>query len=134
MVADEVRTLAGRTQESTHEINEVISRLQTSSKKAIKTMNNSKLIAQQSSEHINQTSQIINRINSEMDGVTQVNNSIAAAAKEQNNVINDVSQSINRISADASKTVSNSSELVSVNDSLDLHAKKLQSTVAKFNC
>jgi methyl-accepting chemotaxis protein len=134
VVADEVRTLAGRTQESTEEINEVISRLQASSKKATETMVNSKSIAQQGSEHINQTSQIINKINSEMDGVEQVNHAIAAAAKKQNNVINDVSQSINRISAVASDTVSSSSELVSVNDSLDLQAKKLQSTVSKFNC
>ena len=82
VVADEVRTLAGRTQQSTQEIQEVISRLQASSTKAIETTDKSKGIAQQGAKHIEQASNIMNSIHGAMDTVTQTNHSIATATRK----------------------------------------------------
>ncbi|MBT5231593.1 MAG: hypothetical protein HOM11_15115, partial [Methylococcales bacterium] len=134
VVADEVRTLAGRTQQSTQEIQEVISRLQASSTKAIETTDKSKGIAQQGAKHIEQASNIMNSIHGAMDTVTQTNHSIATAAEQQSRVVSDVSSNVSRISSVASETVEYSRQLIQINEQLDQEARHLQTIVANFKC
>ncbi len=132
VVADEVRTLAGRTQQSTKEIQEVINRLQVSSIKAIEAMKKSKTIAEYGSEHINQTSEIIIKINTAMNNLSQINHITASVAKEQNKMINDVSLNIHNISSFASDTLSMSNKLLTINNSLGMQAKKLHTHVSSI--
>ncbi len=99
---------------------------------AVEAMQKSMTIAKNGSDHINQTTQIMIKINSAIDNVTQINDAIALATKEQNKVIGDINININQISSFTSDTASVSNELLTINNSLNLQANKLNTTVSGF--
>ena len=83
VVADEVRTLASRTQDSTQEIQKVIEELQTAARSAVDVMGQSKQRAQASVEHAAQTGESLAAITERVSAITEMNMQIASAAIEQ---------------------------------------------------
>ena len=83
VVADEVRTLASRTQDSTQEIQKVIEELQTAARSAVDVMGQSKQRAQESVEHAAQTGESLAAITERVSAITEMNRQIASAAEEQ---------------------------------------------------
>ena len=83
VVADEVRTLASRTQDSTQEIQKVIEELQTAARSAVDVMGQSKQRAQESVEHAAQTGESLTAITERVSAITEMNRQIASAAEEQ---------------------------------------------------
>jgi methyl-accepting chemotaxis protein len=83
VVADEVRTLASRTQDSTQEIQKVIEELQTAARSAVDVMGQSKQRAQASVEHAAQTGESLAAITERVSAITEMNRQIASAAEEQ---------------------------------------------------
>jgi methyl-accepting chemotaxis protein len=83
VVADEVRTLASRTQDSTQEIQKVIEELQTAARSAVDVMGQSKQRAQVSVEHAAQTGESLAAITERVSAITEMNMQIASAAIEQ---------------------------------------------------
>ena len=83
VVADEVRTLASRTQDSTQEIQKVIEELQTAARSAVDVMGQSKQRAQASVEHAAQTGESLAAITERVSAITEMNMQIASAAVEQ---------------------------------------------------
>jgi methyl-accepting chemotaxis protein len=83
VVADEVRTLASRTQDSTQEIQKVIEELQTAARSAVDVMGQSKQRAQESVEHAAQTGESLAAITERVSAITEMNMQIASAAVEQ---------------------------------------------------
>ena len=83
VVADEVRTLASRTQDSTQEIQKVIEELQTAARSAVDVMGQSKISAQASVDQAAQTGVSLAAITERVESISQMNMQIAAAAEEQ---------------------------------------------------
>lgn len=98
VVADEVRTLASRTQASTNEINQIIDAIRT----AINTVNASVARAKtKSTETVNDTQQVVGALNNiklSIGQISQMNIQIATATEEQHAVIAELNMNITRIS------------------------------------
>ena len=97
VVADEVRTLASRTQESTEEIQSMIESLQIGSQNAVNAMEKGTQQAEISVSQARQASDALQKITSSIADITKMNENIANASSRQRSVTNDVETSIGNI-------------------------------------
>ncbi|MEW6989235.1 methyl-accepting chemotaxis protein [Colwelliaceae bacterium 6441] len=97
VVADEVRNLAKRTQDSTAEIQNMIERLESGSHRGVETMSMSKTSSVSTVTQTQEAAEALNQIAQSLSSITDMNNHIATAADEQNKVGDDISRRINMI-------------------------------------
>jgi len=88
VVADEVRSLAQKTQESTTHIREMIERLNSSSQSALNSMQDSQARVQDTQSRVATSVDAVDSINSDIHNVTHILQKVAMAAKEQAEIIN----------------------------------------------
>lgn len=131
VVADEVRTLAGRTQESTQEIQRMIEGLQQGSKDASQAMVQGQNKAQHSLEQVRQADQALEDIGQAVSQIKSMNAQIATAAEEQGSVAEDINRNVVSIrdlsaqsSEGASQTAVANAELASLSASLQTITKR----------
>ena len=117
VVADEVRTLAKRTQEATEEIQSMIGQLQQRSVTASIAMEKGRANADQSVKEVAEAGTALKDIHQAVSRINDMNTQIAAAAEEQTAVANEMRGSIQDINDVAGNTANDSKEiqLVSVN-------------------
>jgi methyl-accepting chemotaxis protein len=108
-VADEVRTLAKRTQDSTEEIQEMIESLQSGVKQTVTVMESSQLQASESVEQASRAHESLTEITRAVDTITQMSSQIATAAEEQSAVAEDINRNIVEITHLADETSTDSS-------------------------
>ena len=113
VVADEVRTLASRTQGSTREIQEMIERLQGGTREAVEVMENGKSISQASVEKAESAAAALKNITTSVASISDMNTQIASASEEQSVVAEEIDRSIVQIS-DLVEQASEESDKVSV--------------------
>jgi methyl-accepting chemotaxis protein len=94
VVADEVRMLAQRTQQSTAEIQSMIERLQGNSEAAVKVINASSQASQQTVEQARQAGESLSQIAASLRNLTGLNASIASATLQQSHVVDDINQNV----------------------------------------
>jgi methyl-accepting chemotaxis protein len=97
VVADEVRTLANRTQQSTEEIQEMIARLQAGSRNAVSAMDRGREQTQSSVEHTRKVSETLDAIAQAVSTIHDMNVSVASATEEQSAVSQEVNRNITSI-------------------------------------
>lgn len=98
VVADEVRTLAGRTRTSTEEIRTIISRLQGSTRNVVEAMALSRNMATEAGRESEVVQESVLRFHETMEKIREMNTYIAQASEEQHCVAEGISQSLVRIS------------------------------------
>ncbi|WP_083921349.1 PAS domain-containing methyl-accepting chemotaxis protein [Dasania marina] len=97
VVADEVRSLANRTHESTEEIMNTIEALQSGARKAVSCMQKASDRAVTGSDHAQQAADAIEKINGKITQISDMSTQIAAAVEEQGMVSEDINQNIVRV-------------------------------------
>ena len=98
VVADEVRQLAHRTQESTREIQEMVESLQHSVAQTVSVMSNSRERADNTVASASKVNELLAEISGSVDQITQMTLQIATAAEEQSHVAEDINRSVINIS------------------------------------
>lgn len=132
VVADEVRTLASKTQESTSEIQEMIERLQDGTREAVAVMKSSRNEAHNSVEKTAVAGESLNKITEAVNVINDMSTHIASAAEEQSSVSLEMNQNVTSISEMADKTAQGSSENLAASQELARLAEHLQILIAKF--
>jgi methyl-accepting chemotaxis protein len=111
VVADEVRTLAKRTQQSTQEISEVVDVLKTSSQKAFSSIESGNHQAREAVTNAQQISVILAKIVESIKSVDDVTGVIATSTREQSSVIQSINSNVASIDTQARETVVGAEQL-----------------------
>ncbi len=132
VVADEVRTLAARTQDSTHEIEEMVNRLQSGAKAAVNVMSEGRERTKMSVEKAGSAGEALDSITAMITKMDEMSASIAQAANEQSNVAEDINRGISNISQVAERTAEGASEATDAVEKMTLLTAQLQQAASKF--
>jgi methyl-accepting chemotaxis protein len=132
VVADEVRTLASRTQESTQEIQTMIEHLQASAGNASEVMQRGILTSDAGVAKAADAGEALNSITQAVDVIRDMNTQIASAAEEQSAVAAEMDKNITNISRASEENTDNSNQLASAGASLSQLATRMQSLVGQF--
>ncbi|AMK75306.1 MULTISPECIES: methyl-accepting chemotaxis protein [Methylomonas] len=132
VVADEVRTLASRTQDSTHEIQAMIERLQQGSREAVKAMSVSQNQAKETVEVIESTGELLDNISNMVAQISDMNTHISNAVKEQKVVVEHINQNINSINEVTINNTMDAEQTAQEAHHLQKIAGNLHATISQF--
>jgi methyl-accepting chemotaxis protein len=132
VVADEVRTLASRTPDSTQASQKVIEELQTAARTAVDVMGQSKRRAQTSVEHAAQTGESLAAITERVSAITEMNMQIASAAIEQERAAYSIKENVLGIKETSETTMHSIQKVEEASSSLVDISGKLQRVTGDF--
>lgn len=132
VVADEVRNLAQKTQESTQDIEKVIDKLQSASREAVSAMDDSQHKAQTTIGKAQSTADAIVQVDTNIEAISQMSELIATAAEEQSSVTQEISQSITNINDVADMNTQSAKETANASEQISALAVHLNDISLKF--
>ncbi len=132
VVADEVRTLASRTQESTKEIENIISSLQSRTTNIVSLMTECRDEGQESSNQAAEAGRMLVEINSDVVIIMDMNSAIATAIKEQSTVAGEVNRHVVSIRDVAEIASESASQNKVMSDELSHQGETLNNEISRF--
>ena len=133
VVADEVRTLAGRTQQSTQEIQQMIEQLQAGAQKAMQAMQASENRTNEGVAKAASAGDSLGSIHSSVNTITDMSAQIASAAEQQSAVAEEINRNIIEIADIADQNSTASNQTASASAELSRLSNELKKMVAVFN-
>lgn len=132
VVADEVRALAGRTQESTVEIQTMINRLQESTRNAVEKMETSKSEALRAVKSAEEAGNSLSNITSSVSQIDNMSIQIASASSQQSTVASEINRKVNNIQELSQKTAQSSHEILGSAQMLTERSAHLKTLMSQF--
>jgi len=132
VVADEVRSLAGRTKNSTSEINEVIEKLQQQAKETVIAMSKNSELVKDGLEKTNIASDELSAVVSEINEITNMNTSVATATNQQSSVIGELNVNVTSIADMSTQVADLSQDSKLILSELDNQKIRLSNLVSQF--
>lgn len=132
VVADEVRTLASRTQASTSEIQEVIEKLQAAAASAGVVMQQSRQRAEESVEQAGLTDDALQGISEKVESISEMNGQIASSAEQQQTSVNSIQSSIVEMRSSLDETLEGVDKVTDTANSLNELSEKLSKVGGQF--
>jgi len=132
VVADEVRTLASRTQASTRDIQEKIERVQSGSASAVEAMEQGRARARESVAQARRAGESLLTINGSISTINDMNTQIASAAEQQSAVAEEINRNIHSISQVVEETASGANQIADASGELSRLAAQLQDRLRQF--
>jgi methyl-accepting chemotaxis protein len=132
VVADEVRTLASRTQKSTEEIKLIIEKLQSGALKAVDAISKGSSDIQDSENLVKQTSEVLLTVDKAADEITQVNTVINASMEEQLLLNQNIDEQVESMQKTANQSQRDSARLANEAKQLSIVNKQLADQLAKL--
>ena len=132
VVADEVRTLANRTHDSTEEIEQMIGNLQKDAAQAVKAINAGREQAQEGVVITQQVSEQVNSIREIIERLSDINEHIVEDTEQQDVLLGDVAKSLNRIVALADSSAQSTRQSNESTMMLDAQTESLRRAVERF--
>ncbi|WP_439861050.1 methyl-accepting chemotaxis protein [Pseudomonas sp. MBLB4136] len=132
VVADEVRNLAHRTQESAQEIEQMIEELQVGSRESVTTMTESQRYSEESVEIANQAGERLGSVTQRIGEIDGMNQSVATATEEQTSVIESLNMDIIEINTLNQEGVENLHATLRACGDLEQQAARLKQLVDSF--
>ena len=131
-MADEVRTLASRTQQSTDQIKKLIDRLQVGAENAVNAMSSSIEEAHKNSTQVDDVATSLNKIKNEILNINSVLTQVASASEQQSATSNEISNNIASISDISNRTAQGTESLHNAEQDLTNVTIRLNKVISTF--
>ncbi|MCW8329819.1 methyl-accepting chemotaxis protein [Photobacterium sp. SDRW27] len=132
VVADEVRSLAARTQSSTAEINEILTTLRQDAASAVDAMTMTKASCERTAANAGRVSNSLDSMTDSIVDINDLSTQIATASEEQSSVTEEVSRNMNNIREMVHELTQNGQATVDSTQSLAAANAQLNALVSKF--
>ncbi|MDH5518221.1 MAG: methyl-accepting chemotaxis protein [Gammaproteobacteria bacterium] len=132
VVADEVRVLASRTQQSTEEIHQMIEQLQARANNAATVMESGHSRAKDSVEQASKAGQALDKITQAVISIAEMNTQISHSTNEQQSVVGSMDQNLTSISHSANETVTATQNTLKEIQELLRTSNELEKTLSQF--
>lgn len=132
VVADEVRSLASKTQESTASISDIITTLQNRSNEAVVVMQRSQEKVQETIKQAQVSGDSLEKITTSVEEIQAMTQQISNASEEQSKVTQDVMQNIMEISELAQHSTKDANETVQAGNEMKQQTDRLKGLISSF--